>query len=427
VSVETTTKATSKAPSAPIAGTQDDVLSSTPTRAILGSELLSSLLDAKFFLVSAMIGFVTCCCLGYLAGNINQFGKIARFGLVLGPEASFFPTIRQFVSFVLSNSGDKTIVLVGGSSILNGVGQSSQELWTKKLQEKLGNRYSVMNLGLRSCGTYEGGYFVAEALSMQSKKVIFVTGSPPSGTISPLGFPIYAHLYWDAKYHHLLYDFPEREQAIAESEKALPDEQWTPDKLNELKLSRLFNSLLNFSDFWNTVGYRYFYTIYSPATASAPFSALRRLPETESFERFPTPEPQLAMNTIRSNSSNMFDWDKTEHCWQKNTKAWDGFTRTIRTNVAPQVRPNTLMLLLYYNPKYRSQLTPSERERDELSYEAAQTALKNEGVQAVRAGNDYTPEDFRDTKHLSPSGGARLANQVADEVERMAQKLRYEN
>jgi hypothetical protein len=85
------------------------------------------------------------------------------------------------------------------------------------------------------------------------------------------------------------------------------------------------------------------------------------------------------------------------------------------------------MLLLYYNPKYRSQLTPSERERDELSYEAAQTALKNEGVQAVRAGNDYTPEDFRDTKHLSPSGGARLANQVADEVERMAQKLRYEN
>jgi hypothetical protein len=375
-----------------------------------------------------MIGFITCCCLGYFAGNFNQFGKIARFGLVLGPESSFFPTIRQFVSYALANSGDnKTIVIVGGSSILNGVGQNSQELWTKKLQEKLGTKYSVLNLGLRSCGTYEGGYFVAEALLKKSKKVIFVTGSPPAGTISPLGFPIYAHLYWDAKYHHLLYDFPERDQAIAESEKALPDDQWTPDKLNELKLSRMFNTILNFSDFWNTIGYRYFYTIYSPATSSAPFSALKRLPETEGFERFPTPEPKLAMSTIRSNSSNMFDWDVREHCWQKNTKAWNGFTRTIRTNVAPPLRPNTLVLLMYYNPKYRSQLTQSEQDRDELSYELAETALRNEGLEAVRAGADYKPEDFRDTKHLSPSGGARLANLVADEVERMAKKLRYEN
>lgn len=406
----------------------DGIASTRASRPILGSDVLGTLFDAKFFLVSALIGFVTCCYLGYLASTTNQFGKIERFGLVLGPQASFYPTIKQLLSFALSRAGnDKTIVIVGGSSILNGVGQSSQEIWTRKLQEKLGSKYAVVNLGLRSCTTFEGGYFIAEALLKQAKKVIFVTCSLPSGSLSPIGFPTYAHLYWDAKYHNLLYPFPERDAAILESEKTLPDANWTPDALNELKLSRLFNSILYFSDFWTTIGYKYFFTIYSPMTSSAPFAPLKRIPEPEAFERFPVPEHELAMTSVRDTSNGMFDWSKTMQRWEMNKEAWNKFDKTIRTNVAPQIRPNTLVLLLYHNPQYRSQLTASEQQRDKLAYEAAQAMISKEGLQVLQTGDDYKSEDFRDTRHLSPSGGARLADQVAAEVIYMAQKLRYEN
>jgi hypothetical protein len=409
-------------------GDSDGAASTSTSRPILGSSFLGTLFDAKFFLISAVIGFVSCCYLGHLASATNQFGKIERFGLVLGPQACFYPTIKQLISFALSRSGDnKTIVIVGGSSILNGVGQTSQEIWTKKLQERLGSTYSVVNLGLRSCTTFEGGYYVAEALLKQSKKVIFVTCTLPSGTLSPLGFPTYAHLYWDAKYHNLLYTFPERDAAIKESERTLPDSNWTADALNELKLSRLFNSVLCFSEFWNTIGYKYFFTIYSPVTSSAPFAPLRRIPEPEAFERFPVPEHQMAMNSVRDTSNGMFDWNSTMQRWEMKKKAWDGFDKTIRTNVAPQVRPNTLVLLLYHNPQYRSELTESEQRRDKLAYEAAQAMIRKEGLQAIQSGDDYKPEDFRDTRHLSPSGGARLADQVAVAVVQMAHKLRYEN
>ena len=54
-------------------------------------------------------------------------------------------------------------MIVGGSSVLNGAGQSPRRLWTRALARRLGREFVVINLALRAGGGYDGvrdnGYF----------------------------------------------------------------------------------------------------------------------------------------------------------------------------------------------------------------------------------------------------------------------------
>lgn len=399
----------------------------TNVRPILGSHWLGEFFSPGLYLVTLFIGFSVCCIFGHFVGTTNQFGNIPRFGITLGPQVSFYPTIRQLLSFAQTDADrGKVIVIVGGSSILNGVGQSAEQLWTRKLQANLGEKFKVVNLGLRSCSAYEGAYFVAEALHKKAAKVILVTGSAPCEVWNPLGLPTYAHLYWDAKFHNLLYNFSARDAAITSREKELPDDNWTVDSLNELKLSRAFNSVFHFLDFWNTIGFRYFYTLITPINQAAPFAPLKRLSEIEGYENFPAPDHRIAMDSVRGASSTLYRWDSSSGKWLQKDGAWKKFSDTIDENVVPQMRQNTLVLFLYHNPFYRDQLTGLERKRDQLAYGNAQAIVRSKGMESLQSCDNFEPCDFRDTKHLAATGGVKLAIQVAEKVREMSKKLGYE-
>lgn len=397
--------------------------------AVIGFEWLAKVFNPKAFLVGAGLGFLICCCLGYLTTTKNQFGDIKRFGVYVGPQASFYPTIKQLIALVKSRiTKGQTLVLVGGSSILNGVGQSNEQLWTNRLQEDLGDKYVVVNLALRSCNSYEGAYFVAEAMSKQYDKLIFVTSAAPNADWHPMGQPPYAYLYWDAKYHNLLQNFPEREQAIAEREKKLPDEIWKPEALTELQLSQWMNSNFHFMELWNTVGYRYFFTSYRTLTGESSFQPRRKLPNNmEAYEVFPIPDDKFGKWFFPVMSGSLYKWDAAKKDWAEDKAHWDRVDQTIATNVVPELRTKTLVLLLATNPELRKKyLSDSLMKRDRLAFAKATSVITKYGMHTLEAGDDYQGSDFRDTMHLGPTGGYKLADQTAIEVKKMARELGYE-
>lgn len=394
---------------------------------VLGFKWLGAMFQPVPFIIGSLIGFLICCYLGYQTTLKNQYGDIPRFGLFVGPQASFYPTISQFIAVCKSRvTKDQTLVLVGGSSVLNGVGQPNEKLWTKKLQSELGDKYVVVNLALRSCDTYEGAFFVAEALCKQNQRLIFITSAHPNTHWDPMGLNPYAYLFWDAKYHNLLYDFPEREKALADREKSLPDGVWTPESLTELKLSQWLNARFNFLELWDTVGYKYFFTSYRMITDDKSFQPRKRLPNNfEAIETFPMPNEDYAKKYFPSFLASLFKWDAQKKQWVKDS-FWTTAEDTIRKNVVPPLRPKTLALLLHMHPglcrKYESD---QELSRDRLAYKTAQEMLQKFGMHALPVCEDYTDEDFRDACHLSPSGGDKLAIETAVEVRKMARQLGY--
>lgn len=396
---------------------------------VIGFKWLEKIFRPAPFLIGALLGFAICCGLGYATTLKNQFGDIQRFGIFVGPQASFYPTLSQFMNVVRSRlKPEQTLVLVGGSSILNGVGQSNEDLWTKRLQQHLGPKYVVVNLALRSCNSYEGAYFVAEAMAKQHKKTIFVTSALPAGLWHPMGNAPYAYLYWDAQYHNLLSDFPDRENAILAREKELPDQEWKPETLTELKLSQWLNSQFHFLELWNTIGYRYFFTSYRSVTDDASFSPRRKLPNNaEAYEKFPLPDDDFAKTYFPAVCNRLALYDEKQKRWVKESAYFEQYDKMIRQNVAPAMRPRTLSLLIYQNPEMRRKYMPADLlARDKVAYDSAEGVLRAYGMHALQVGDDYKGEDFRDAMHLGATGGFRLAQQTADEVKKMAKQLEYE-
>jgi hypothetical protein len=52
-------------------------------------------------------------------------------------------------------------------------------------------------------------------------------------------------------------------------------------------------------------------------------------------------------------------------------------------------------------------------------------ALESLEFTALHVGTEYLPEDYADWSHLTASGGAKLAEQVAPKVREMARRLGY--
>src|SRR5258708_3802316 len=103
---------------------------------------------------------------GRWAGKQNLFTAYQRSYPLISPEGYFCPSLdnlTELVSHVVSKR--KILVLVGGNSVLLGVGQKKELLWTKELQRLLGPDFAVVNLAFRGARPTEMGAVVAEVLS----------------------------------------------------------------------------------------------------------------------------------------------------------------------------------------------------------------------------------------------------------------------
>ena len=97
--------------------------------------------------IGIFAGFSLMVFAGRWAGKQNLFVGYERSYPLISPEGYFYPSLdnlTELVSHVASPR--KILVLVGGNSVLLGVGQKKDQLWTKELQRDLGPDFVVVNL-----------------------------------------------------------------------------------------------------------------------------------------------------------------------------------------------------------------------------------------------------------------------------------------
>jgi hypothetical protein len=107
------------------------------------------------------------------------------------------------------------------------------------------------------------------------------------------------------------------------------------------------------------------------------------------------------------------------------TTTWTRMVDRARQCFPEPDRQRTLMVVAAESPFYLERLTADDRD---LYYALARLSaekLEGAGFAAMEMGKGYAPDDYTDRCHLSESGGALLAAQVADRVQRMALELGY--
>jgi hypothetical protein len=380
-------------------------------------------------LVGVVASFLGCCAWGAWYSRHNVYENFERFHLAINPLTLHYPTAPQVLALARSRlPRDKVAVIVGGNSIPYGVGQRSELLWSKALQAALGDDYRVLNLALPGAAPSEFAGTIAEALSREHPKVLFVTVTGFAGAGWPDG-TVYQYFYWDAWANGLLQPCAEREKWLREP--PIPRDQ---GKVDELRRQGRLNAHLYFNDLWNALAYTRFSTVWTFRVAGHMFRPRKRFldwepPSAPLALRYPAAQEAGEMERLRG-------WVKVGRDMVRGYPLSPGqpdvldpkhslMCRDMRASFPEPCRARTLVLIPHNSPHYVGRLTPAQQEvyRD-LAVRQVRI-LEAAGFASLEVGRHYTEEDFIDGSHLSESGGLRLAAEVAPKVRELARRLGY--
>ncbi len=372
-------------------------------------------------LLGCALGFAGAVVAGRQAADYSKPSHFVRFHVSISPETDFLPTFPMLENLALARwQPGRTVVIVGGNSILNGVGQSDAHLWTRRLQEELGAHYVVVNLAFRGAYSSEGGALVAESLLRRGVPVIYVADNGPGNCGRAYG-KIYGYLYWQALAQGRLLPFPGRDAHVAKWRRALrPPERMQQEE--QARAARL-DARLHFQSLWEHIGYRHVFTVWTSILRTKWWRARDQFPDPETdpppvAERFRNSFEE-EMNIVRGASETKSEPD-AQGVWRTYIPTLLSLGDEIETTFPAALRPRMLMLLTQSCPAYRDHFTPTERARDELVYTDYRNKWREKGVACEITGSDFAREDFADRCHLGPTGGAKLARFVAGEVRRLA-------
>ena len=214
----------------------------------------------RFFLAGLVLGFILLGLLGRHLGSKDFHPDFVRFQSAISPEGNYYPTVDELVAIVRSRCRpDQTLVIVGGNSILLGVWQPVDEVWTKHLQELLGDRYCVLNFAFRGASPSDCGAIVAEVLRKEYPHQIYLADESPLNGVSAIGSDPYRFMFWQAYFAGRLESFPIRNYRARE---------WLMSDYGrytafDIITSNVTDSFLNFRNLWNWVGYNVMFSIPS--------------------------------------------------------------------------------------------------------------------------------------------------------------------
>jgi hypothetical protein len=314
------------------------------------------------------------------------------------PSTNFFPTARQLEAWStqqISNTR-QTVVIIGGSSVLMGVGQPVEQSVSEQLQNILGGEYKVLNLALRGGATYGQAQYVATSLVKKGYKVkfiadVFINYVPPFQNNSP-----YEKTYWQSKYAEMLSPLGDVDKSI---------------KVKIFSLDRILgylNEKLHYEELANYISYNYFPLTQSLAIGDQSLRPLKTYPDVEpntAYEkRYLNPEWEKSqLEMVKSNASNNYpDKDLKETA----SRAKMGFGR--------KFNPITLLVACKYNPRYVSQLTEEIRTNYFNNINRQLVFYNLYGLQARNTCDDFTDRDYSDGTHLSVEGAQKLAKVLSD-------------
>src|SRR5262249_20318142 len=151
-------------------------------------------------------------------------------------------------------------VIVGGSSVMYGTGQSADKVWVRRLQAELGDDYRVLNLAVPGGFPHEFAAIVAEALEAEYPRLLLVMDGGRGKAERRAQFPgegVYGFLYWDAVSRNALAANPAREEqarlgAARKRESPKEEDAWR-ERRRRWRLGRW----LGFNELWHGVSYQY--------------------------------------------------------------------------------------------------------------------------------------------------------------------------
>lgn len=373
-------------------------------------------------LLGVCVGFLACCVAGRLAARRQPFDRFVRFHLGIAPDTHFYPTFSQTLNLARSRlRPGKTLVVVGGNSILQGVGQRAEFLWTRALQQELGDQYVVLNLAMRGAFPHEFASLIAERLVADGVPLIFVTiGTVNPGWTCDWDGQTYRWLFWDAWGKGLLPEDARRDRWLAEGF----DAKYAHDEaMQERRRRGLIDGVVYADDLWNYAAYRYFGTIWTPKKNLPLWTPHRRAVDLDRGDlvpmqrRFPESTREFEMRVLRAVFGSL-----TAGALERGEGA--DLVRAEYEAFQPQMlRACSLYVFRLEAKQYRDQLSPDELARYERIYEGFTAALNEGGLHAVLVGKDYAAEDYFDRSHLSEAGGRRLARDLAPVIRALNQQL----
>ena len=383
-----------------------------------------------FFLAGLVLGLAVFALTARVVSHRGYHDTFTRFHVRLSPEAHYYPTVEEMCGIVRARCRpDQVLVIVGGNSIFHGVGQPADRMWTVELQRLLGDRYCVINFAFRGALCTDGGAVVAEVLRHEFPRQIYVANSSPFSPPAPQGIEPYRYLFWEARSLGLLEDFGPRNALVT----AFEHHDLTPAQRFEISGSGLLDRVLRYRDFWNWIGYRYFFTIQNPHTPDLPQAVWARdkfSDQENDFDSFPFTQrfrPELLeaeMSIVRGFSQLFYAKDDSGR-WQLKPAVRADFLQLAHAAVPDDLKSRTLIMLSRNSPYYLKNLTADELAREDLAYHDAVAAWQEAGYAAGDYGRDFAEPDYGDRTHLTVAGGRKLAHVVAKEIQAMVQSLGY--
>ena len=379
-------------------------------------------------LAGVALSFLSCCLAGRMLARVNCLGHFTRFHVALGYQTLYYPTVSQVRSLARETlDPNKIAVVLGGNSILQGVGQGASGNWALRLQELLGDDFQVLNLALPNAYTFEFGSVAAEALLPDHPRLILLTNNIwPVARASigdPDGRPFVRYFYWQAQARGLLAASPERDEALRRLEEG------RDESFRELRRQCALDARLAYHDLWNAATCRFVSTVWC-----APLAASWTRP------RGAYPDPDLVLPPVNERRAAFAAKDLAtlrgilaltrqflppsghDASWREPHSPLPG---TVGNCLSPCLRGRTLVLLNRLCPLYLGPLTADEREVYARSFEVLVRLFGRAGVRAVEVSRDLPARCFSDSVHLTPEGGRRLAEEVAPLIRELADQLGY--
>ncbi len=379
-----------------------------------------------YYFMGFGIAFSYCIWTGIRVRNQDQHPNFGRFHIMIAPDTHYYPTLSEMQSIIRKRcQPDQILIIIGGNSILNGVGQPIDQIWSRRLSEELGSRYCVINFAFRGATMTDAAAVVAESLRTEFPNQIYVTNTGAMGWASPFGSTTYRWLFWEAFYNGALIDDPIRNLAI----KTLQEPGLLP--LYEQAVYQKSAHLTAAPDLWNSFNLNTCMTIATPLlrTWSETLKPRAKFQDIENnFNDIPFKDRYRAENnTIEMEITKGFSIlgykQPNEGNWVQNKSHWEAYQKGLSEMMPKELRARTLILLSRNSPFYLSQLSPSELEREDLSYADSLTVLNDLGFSAIEYGRDFNLEDYGDRTHLTIQGGTKLATLVAKKIKTIAHKI----
>ncbi|MEI8088742.1 MAG: hypothetical protein WCG63_04020 [Opitutaceae bacterium] len=381
-------------------------------------------------LAGFLLGLGLMCWAGRTVTQRDLHPKDVRFHPMIAPDSQYEPTMGEMRAFVRARCRpDQILVIVGGNSILLGVGQPADRVWTRRLQEVLGERYAVVNLAFRGSSPTDGGAFVAESLRDEFPRQIYIANVAALQAADSIGIESYRFILFDAYYKGLLLPWAPRDQQLKDY---LADPAYKAARF-ERRLGAQADAVLHFRDFWNWWSATKFFTFATPYQpdpnlayrARAKFKDEETDYDTLPFDQRFSPSV-IANDTLitRAYSANGYSKNAQDQ-WQLADASREQFLRYAANAFPDQLKPRTLILISRNSPYYTRQLEKDLQNRDETAIKDTIAGFEKFGYAALSYGQDFSPEDFGDRTHLTTAGGAKLAETTAPKIQALATQLGY--